>query len=639
MLILVALLMVAILVAAAMVIDYGVVRQNRQADKSASDMAVAAGIRSMDNGSGAVQSWKGICAARDFLLANTDELTGMTPDYEDGTGANISGDPCVTPPVATCRDPDAASPPYKQTWGVYKGTAASGRIQVEIRSGYELAAASGFAEDTTAYAGDNGDGPCDHLAIIIKEKESAKFGGAAGADEYETTIRSVARLKRDSEDEVAAALLLLERSACGVLSTAGNGATVRVEGVNGAAGNIHVDSNGSGSGCSTTATIFDVDGNTSAPKIIAGRGTLPDGTGVPGVISSVSMNGGPGAQPTFTAVAPAETCAQVQVTDCTATSPVTGAAPVGRALVGRGVVDARYRTHAIALRNDAISRFAWTVNDATANGFSNVGCAPTSPVTAARVWINCNGNAFNASNIQFSSTVTEVVINGYLNFTGSGTLRIDSPTKVFIRGRVGGNARGVDIGQNNTLAINHNGAATCEARYAQAPTARTQVVVGSGSFTQTAGELRMCQSTLFLLDTTGTPSCPIPISDGAAPYSNGCSGSITVNGGNVDWTAPNVNNVTFPTAAQLANFEDLALWSETETNQGIGGNGAISLSGIFFAPNANPFAIGGGGSMDVTDAQFITRKLRANGGGTLLMRPAFPNVIPIPALTGFTLVR
>src|SRR3546814_4557081 len=119
-LILFALLLIALFTIVALVVDLGLVRQNRQADKSAADFAVAAGIRNVDNSAGAVQSWKGICAPRDYLLANSDELAGMTEVYADGLGGGVVDElgnpvpaPCASPPTTTCVD----SPSPNATWG------------------------------------------------------------------------------------------------------------------------------------------------------------------------------------------------------------------------------------------------------------------------------------------------------------------------------------------------------------------------------------------------------------------------------------------------------------------------------------------------------------------------------------------
>ncbi|MET0729253.1 MAG: hypothetical protein ABWZ76_13240 [Acidimicrobiales bacterium] len=65
----------------------------------------------------------------------------------------------------------------------------------------------------------------------------------------------------------------------------------------------------------------------------------------------------------------------------------------------------------------------------------------------------------------------------------------------------------------------------------------------------------------------------------------------------------------------------------------------MRLAGIFFTPNADPFKVGGNGAYDITDAQFITRRLEVVGNGTLLMHPQPQNAVQVPVFGDFSLVR
>ncbi len=87
-----------------------------------------------------------------------------------------------------------------------------------------------------------------------------------------------------------------------------------------------------------------------------------------------------------------------------------------------------------------------------------------------------------------------------------------------------------------------------------------------------------------------------------------------------------------PTAGPLAG---LAFWSELSSNkfQVTGGAGA-SLSGVFFAPEAVPFSLAGGGNWGQQNAQFITFQLAVSGGGVLSITPdARAVTIPDPVST------
>ncbi len=673
-LILIALFISIIFITAALVIDLSFVRQNRQADKSAADFAVAAGIRSMDNGFGQVQSWKGICAARDYLLSNTDELDGMTETYEDGNGDPVEDgagipvpDPCAAPPAVACADGAVG------TWGRLVGTADGGRIRVTIASGYDLSS-SGFAEDSsTTYSGDTGDGPCDNLAVIIEEGEGAYFGGVAGVSGYETTIRSVARLERGNPD-IPAALILLERHDCRTLSVSGSGAWVVVSGTDKNPGAVHADSLGDGANCNDK--IFSVNGSVPPPRIVSQQAPKAGPNGVaPGEITAVALTSASGAEPDNVSAGLNYVCAKEVATDCG--NPSTGIDPQGRELVGRVVADEKYLEPIRALRSRAETRFAITDStDADDKGYKPYACNDPGPFAIIGpvetgdypngIWIDCStvgGKTFDAKGKVFdpiSLHKKEIVINGDLTISGSdNSLKLASPSAVYVRGY---SQNAVTMGSNDFF-LNDGGLTdldtspdddgygfVCDERYAISPTARTELVIGKGRVSATGGTLRLCQTTLYLMDDSGgATGCPLPsaVTDpGLAPYGNNCQGNVSVSGGaKIDWTAPNQDdvNATEPGDTLLDELEDLALWSETSGQGGsswsVGGSGGLYLGGVFVTPNADPFSINGGGSIDIVDAQFVSRKLVATGTGYLRMAPQSQNSLKIPPLEGFTLVR
>jgi hypothetical protein len=653
-LIIFALSIVVLFIISALVIDLSFVRQNRQADKNATDFAAAAGVRELDDGSGLPNVWKGICAARDYLEANNPELTPLT--HVDAVGNTIP-DPCVSPPTVYCTS--------TSNWRSYRGIADGGQILVEIHTGYALPDPD-FPEDDGAYDGDDGvasSNGCDHIAVIVRETEGSYFGDIVGSTGNQSTIRSVGRLVQGTEGDITAALILLERNDCEVLDISGTGASVRVLGNGVNPGVIHADSLGNGGGCG--AKIFDVNGTTPPPRIITENAEIVDPLTTvlaPGQISAVALTGMAGAQPDNDSDGVDHVCAQAVDTDCGATAPVSGDEPSGRELVGRGRVDDRYGNAVIDLRDDADDRFAWSTTNPPPTPEWHIppgGCNPTgSPFTQAKIFISCDGD-FVANGKVFESTVRELVIAGNVKFTGNGTLHIKggssagSVTRVFVKGS-SGNA--LQLNNNRNLLVNDGGLTdsdsdgfVCDQRFASNQSARAEFVIGSGNFGTNGGIMRLCQTTLFMMDgALPGEDCPIPDPDATAlaPYDNGCGGYVNAAGGsNVDWSAPNAKSTAavLPDQTDWDNFEDLAMWSETSAHSGtgwrIGGTGGVTLSGVFFTPNANPFDIGGGGTWNILDAQFITRKLRIVGGGELRMKPEAFNSISIPALKGFTLVR
>lgn len=669
MLIISALVMTALVIFVALVVDYGFVRQNRQANKSATDFAAAAGIRALDDASGGVNVWEGICAARDFLVVNDPELAPLTP-VDPATLAPVS-DPCDSKPVPPvyCTTP--------ATWGTFVGLADGGRIKVRIQNGYDLGGDPDFPEDGEAYAADNGDDDCEHLAVIIEENEDAKFGGIAGSDGYDTKIRSVARVNVGDGGLSTAALVLLEQTGCKAIEIeGGSNASITVDGYLSSPGIIHSDSDGST--CSGDY-IFSVGVNSvTSPRIIAGAATAVNAAGVyePGVLTSYSLAGGEAAQPSATydpATTPRKVCAErdpvAHPTDCTETDPVTGAVPIANDLVTRAPADERYLG---ALRTTLANVHTWTdsarppntTDPAAADYWHMITDCSNAPLTAIveeRVFINCKGGEWKAKGFTFGDAVSEIVVDGHVVLEG-GSLIMGSPDIVYIGGKVG--EPGIrTAGSGAKLSVN-TGVATpttdCDTRQSYLfnnsllTTDRAKVVVGIGGLETEGklGEIRMCATTLFLVDNTHTDTtfgsadgpCAIQATMPTAPYANGCEGRITVKGtASLDWSAPNVTEGN-PTPF-FDDFEDLAFWSETHVGNTIEGSGQVELAGIFFTPNADPFRVAGEkdetgvSKFDLRDAQFFTRRLQVAGGGDLVLAPQPKNAIEIPVLSGFTLVR
>jgi hypothetical protein len=90
--------------------------------------------------------------------------------------------------------------------------------------------------------------------------------------------------------------------------------------------------------------------------------------------------------------------------------------------------------------------------------------------------------------------------------------------------------------------------------------------------------------------------------------------------------------------ADWLDFEDMAVWVEASGSHDMGGGAAMRLSGVFFLPNGE-FKVHGGANQDVRNSQYIARRFRADGGSLLELQPNPYDVIGVPALTGFTLVR
>ncbi|CAN5580606.1 hypothetical protein BH18ACT8_BH18ACT8_00620 [soil metagenome] len=620
--IMVAISMTVLLVVAALVLDFGQVRYDKQGNKSAADSASAAGVRDLSTGDDATRPWKGICTALSYLTANSTELTGLTGSYQSGSGAPVTGNPCASgSPVQNieCSSSD------QSTWARYTGTADGGRISVEIKSPYVLPDPA-FSEDT-ALSADTGvaaQGGCDQIAVIVTESETPGFGRLVTTADITTRIRSVARTVVNPQSELPVALVLLERNNCSALTVNSVNTFINIKGNQATPGSIHADSLGNGS-CTGGAKVLY---GKFARHIIAHKAETG---GLPGLITTAALSGLPGANPANASDGATNVCAE-QGTSCSAAS--------GRGLIGRAPVDRRYLSGVRAAMAAASTEYnhAQPPASAASAGYTVVsnGCNNISGNNnATKIFFNCpSGASFDTYTLP---NATDVVINGTATIKSNQTLSLPKAQRVYIKGVAGGTG----LSANGSLSLNQGTSPTCATR-TTAPRAR--LVVGGGSFSSSAqSSFHLCHTTVLLADSTGATPCPLPTSvstPGLAPYTNTCRGTISVGGSGVmDWTAPNL--VTGQaTATDWSQLEDLALWTETSADNKIGGGGFINVSGVFFLPNADPFTLAGQGTQEYgVNAQFVSRRLEAAGQGTLNMRPDPFDVITLPGTPLTSLVR
>ena len=625
--ILFAILMLAILAMVAIVIDLSATRWDRQDSKRNADLAASAAIQRMkDFNDGIPRPWPAICEAISYLDANG--LGTLSGTYKTGAGVALAVDPCDgtgSPDFDQCVPNDATS------WGWFEGTAQAGSIKIDIKSGYQMPDTS-FG-DTAADAGDAAQGSCDNVGVIIEKTRQLEFARVIGQSEQTTRIRSVGRVTIANEADDVLALLLLERTACGVVQTEGNSnALVKAAGYDSRPGLIHADSTGTQTPSCNSQKVFDVGpANPSTPRIRADASVT---TGVDGQISTRAM--GPAGN-AANAHDPCQTHVAIFNTNPSTNCVVEGG------LLGRGPVDQRYRIPMINLRTEAAGRVAWTNNQAAAAGFAvvdNPTCSvPATSLTVSKLFVRCDNYSPNAD-ITFSNT--EVVFTGRITVPNNRTYTFNNPRTLY----VGGNANQNGVAVSGTLKVNSNNAtdangnlSICDDRLLNGPrTDTTKFVLMNGPFS-VGGTARLCSTTLFLADNTAS-SCPLPSTDGVAPYGNSCNGDLDITGGSavIDWSGPNQSPVS-PTAAEIANLEDLAFWTESSDTQRVTGGGAIIMRGIVFAPNTDPMRLGGNGTNDVTDAQILVRKLVANGNAQLILRPDPANVVPFAVFKDSGLVR
>ncbi len=624
---LVALLMTSLLVIASMVLDFGLVRLDRQQLKSYTDSAAMSGIAAGDAGTGSVYTYRAVCGALSYLQSSH-TLSGLPDDF------------CA--PAALAANSGITCSDVASTHAVYDKTVTQGgaRYRVVIRSPYVLNAEGWNDEALATLAGDQSTvAGCDQIGVEVFEARTPGLGSLATSGALSFGVRSASRALVAGDDALAPALILLERTTCSALTVGsaggGSGTFVAVRGSGATPGSIHLDSNATGIDCGSGSNQQLLQGKQS-DGIVAYGSVSP--TGAPGVISSVASHDG------VAAGIVSDSITNVYGTVSTSGTGSVKSPVQGRELVGRTPIDVRYRA---AVRTAvAQAGSVW----GNSSGWTVAGCNPTNPQLAVttKLWIDCTGNSgisLNNKTIQAS----EVYFNGFIK---NGVVAMPNATRVYVSNTAsyGGpiNSAAINLSNSGGFCVRGTcGSSSAEKCSMSATSSRARIFVRQGSVDATGGMLRLCNSTMVLLGANTSDGC-VPSADGAAPTSTPCTGTsgnsqVSVAGQTTfDWTAPNEYAGSIPTANRAtawANFEDLAMWSESAGLYKFSGGGGMNTVGVYMVPNGSPVNVGGGSSQSLTNAQYIARTFSVSGGGTLSLATDPRNVVTIPSITGFLLVR
>jgi hypothetical protein len=670
--------MLALLLASAMVLDFGLVRVDRQVNKSGADAAVVAGLNGLTNGDNNPYPYRGVCQALTYLQANGPRFASVTA--ATGTWTNGLGNPTANGCTDATYRAQKCVPGSTSSWArfTWNGTYQTTAFKVVIQSGYDLAS-SGFKEETLpAAAADQDDKQqgCDSLAVTITENRKPGLGSLASTADLVSTIRSVGRVISKPIGD-APAMLLLKQSGCPILSTGSNGggSYIRVYGAISSSGNsqpgtIHADS--SGVGCS--GSIFE---GKSPNGIVAFAAPLPSNPSSPdptrpGVISSVAGSNNVALGTVRDAAANVYGSAAVNETNAGTAAKIE---PNGRGLVTRSIIDSRYLGLGAspqvgikgAVANAQSSVFSKTVSNAataTTAGFDVYidNCSPTAADLSAvtlnsKVWINCTANGgFTGTAPIIAKTV---VFSGSVKPPNSATgVTLPNAEKVYVFGDSTKDAIALSTGAVFSMhtASNMNGSLCSTSQ----STNKAMLFVKAGQIKQTGGTLRLCYTTVVSMGNS-TTAC-LPTTEGTPPTQSPCGassmgdGQLSQNGGDVDWTAPNQYDqmtdangdpLSFAKAAWLSvdGPEDLAFWSESAGNSSsatynMNGQGILHTVGVYMVPNADPFTIGGGATQNLTNAQYIATSIALNGNTTAItMRVDANSAVTLPKLKVIGLVR
>jgi hypothetical protein len=419
---------------------------------------------------------------------------------------------------------------------------------------------------------------CERFGVQVSRSVPYALGPVVGAAGASTTTHAVARSGHGNSGGKLFALLILETEGCSALVSSGQ-AIIRVHGTSTRAGEIGVDTSATRTtnplACTSSKFAVDPSG-TGQSQIIAEPST--DGS-MPGAIYlyALATTGAPyGYDPNDVALGILSP-APVRLDKPFTRNPVDwkyNCTQLGRDGVG-GTTDDCF---------DYLNTGPYINNLESAYG-SGSG-APTGWSTFPRTGVPTD----KCSQQPGDPDPNLPPGNWYVdcgNFSVKSTFTFQGGNVIF--------RSDVNVGTGASLTINSNG------------NQDAWVILRSGSIDKDAtGALNMRHTFVYLR------SGHISLGAGA---------------GSLRWDAPNAGN-----------FKDLALWSESTDQELLGGQASLSVEGVFFTPNADPFTFSGQGGEAQTRAQFITRRLEATGQGTLVLQPD-PQRSVLVADQSITLIR
>ena len=630
-------LMVPMLILTAIVVDLGLGRVAKQHLKTSTDMAaVAAGFFLAGDGSASPVSSPELACAAAFssLRTNLNDLPAtatLSPTCAQNFPANALNCSNASTPKRTSTS---------QSSGAYVVTIDYPVLATDLTDPRLLDGAG--TED--------GLSPCSRMRVSVSRFSEPIFGGVVGSPGLTPSASSVVRAGLSPNGVAAPAILLLERFNCGSLTAAGQGG-VRVRGAVTAGGWIHADTAAGGVG----SVGSNCQGGTSCSAnnySIVGT-ALPSSAGSGPSIIAESSSGSVGRIGTY-ALYP-------RILGSGACTYPTGLNVPATAdpIVSRTPIDLRFNSpfNAAGASITDLQRIGYSATTSAApSGFATVSgsaCGRDGVVwQAARVYIDCpSPGGFSGKNVVFRAT--DVILTGALNVAG-GYVAFPNARSIYVRGCTSC-AKGLSItsggflsvssgesvsGKFNltaTLAAAVDGQAggapatwptvSCLTDRASTPGATT-LATFSGSFYVQNATANLCQTFVYLGDNASSYTRVSRTSDGNCNANLPCPSNtppakpvFDLNSGSspaMSWTAPN-QNLSGPSVASP--FDGLALWTEGGTSCAIGGQGALSTSGVFFFPNCN-FTYSGQANADIPlAAQFIGRSLTMSGQGVLSLQP------------------
>jgi hypothetical protein len=655
-LVLSALMMVALVLVVAIVIDLGATRSDRRSSQLAVDNAASS--------AGYVLAESDAVAACEAALAYLRATLAAAPFT--GGDCNTFAFDSTTPCSAVDQRTDEWVSGIYTVLLEHPVPASSPLMRGSSTIGSETIPSS-------APGGADGD-KCDRFGVQVATRSSSFFGGIAGQSERHSSSHAVA-LSMDGTptQRIVPGFLLLDRTACQAVRTrTGAGSakppypdgTARPDGIlvhsNGTqAGTIHADSDGSDCGRATGDKVIWANEVGGALPTIYLEGLTPSTYGDLYAVAPDGARAGGGIRGNVG----------------------------GGDVVSRRPVDDIFKTSIASFHSEAYPEVIGAGPPASSNTYDCNG-DPVGAIDPAftTAYIDCAGG-----DPSFTLTgPTKVVFSNGLSLGNSKRVRLQTATTISIRGGLAVNGGGganwaafqapavrnmyvggrVTVAGNGLLNIGAPAVTTASISLptcgSTPPTSRLAIFSPTGDSNaalEISGRAALCATTVYLagpLQIPQTSSGPLVANTSysylADTTTSGCSATLPCPlvagnlapgahvrlGGEVTWRAP-VNTTGSPLPDDMplpanGGITGLALWAEGAPTAYVGKGATLNTAGVFFLPNATAELRSGNASTDPVDAQFIARTIDLFAG-TFSMRPTIANAVPVPSPKIHNLIR
>lgn len=666
-----ALLILAVLIMVAIVIDLSALRQARRQQRLAADSAVTAG------GLALKRTAVGRLAACEDAWSYAAQNLGFDPAPASPCGGYdvaSGGTDCVK------SSPSSAVPQFATgTLGAYTVT-----ITTPVLNNDALMKADAIGGDLTQPANSstgtfNSDGePCSRIGVRIMSTQSASFAQVIGQGSGTTNSHSVARATID-EGDLRPSLVVLEPHKCNAMEVTGT-PSIEVVGTTATPGGIVIVSDGnscptSGAGAGYVLNVGSGKDNSHVTAAFNGNIFLKAGSG-----SCVGSACDPSQldDPTCWKIDPA-------LTNCTGYSPIPQPidVPINRSRIdylyncrtgyttGTGnytnvSIDGGNMADCTGTSGDYLNKIFQTVTS-TGSGLRLpsgttwdliVGddpkkkCAdPLPPLPSpGNVQFNCDasglavtvdGHAWFRQTGKPEFKPLAVRVNGSADFDGDvnpsalfeirgnayfgGTMSIGGSADVRIRGN-SFFAGDISVSGGNLSLRGTTGSYPTDCVEATFITNVSSCARLSGYTAATATAPSAGGALSFLMGNLKQTGGAISV-DRVMVYGGPNAALSRTGGGDLTWFPPSEGP-----------FRKLAFWSDLQAaSHELSGNGVLNVDGVYFAPGAN-FTLGGNPSAIPQDAQFWALTLKAAGTATFRMTPD-PELPSLPLAPSVRLIR